>query len=112
MESIDLTKRESELRGDWIPMDGKLWPNGTCKRIEWLVEDRLEKICTDPSGWDLLLRDPRDGRLWERTYPQSELHGGGPPMLKVVTLAVAKSKYGVDAIEHTGYPRSPQSFAG
>lgn len=27
---------------------------------------------TDSSGWNTLGCDPRDGRLWERTYPQRE----------------------------------------
>lgn len=95
MESIDLTKRETELHGSWVEMDGKVISDGTCRRIEWLIANRLEKIGSDPSGWDILFRDPRDGRLWERIFPESHLHGGGPPTLKVVSLAEAQAKYGV-----------------
>lgn len=95
MESLDLLKEETELRGSWITRDGGIVADEICRRIDLLLANRLEKIRTDSSGWNLLLRDPLDGRYWERTYPQSEMHGGGPPMLKVVSLEQAQSKYGV-----------------
>lgn len=94
MESLDLRENERELRGSWVVVNGEVSADDVCSRIEWLLSHRLERIATDPSGWDLLFRDPRDGRLWERTYPQSHLHGGGPPMLKVLPHGIAQSKYG------------------
>jgi hypothetical protein len=42
--------------------------------------------------------DPDDGRYWERTYPQSEKHGGGPPQLKCLTFQEASKKYGVSVV--------------
>ena len=35
------------------------------------------------------------GRYWERTYPHSDWHGGGPPCLTNITFDAAKEKYKV-----------------
>ena len=47
-------------------------------RIQQLIRDELVKIARDLTGWRVLYRDPKDGRLWQLSYPQSEMHGGGP----------------------------------
>jgi hypothetical protein len=65
----------------------------TCQRIDQLTSSFLECHATDWTGWDSLYRDPRDGRLWERTYPESAIHGGGPPALTVVPFEYAVGKY-------------------
>jgi hypothetical protein len=41
-----------------------------------------------------LYRDPVTGRLWELTWPQSDLHGGGPPRLRLVQADEVRPKYG------------------
>lgn len=64
-----------------------------CRRIHALVAGPLEYLGADATGWDALYRDPSDGRLWERTYPQSERHGGGPPRLTVIHPETARSRY-------------------
>ena len=65
-------------------------------RIYWLVEHCLEKVATSSEGWDMLLRDPTDKRYWERTYPLSYMHGGGPPALHVIASQAAREKYKLD----------------
>jgi hypothetical protein len=104
MGSLDLDQDEREIRGAWLAKDGKVVPDAACERIEWLTGKRLEKIATDSSGWDVLYRDPRDGRLWEKKYPHSDCHGGGPPMLVAISEATAESKYGVQIPESSGCP--------
>ena len=42
---------------------------------------RFERTGTDVSGWITDYRDPRSGATWQLTYPQGEMHGGGPPLL-------------------------------
>lgn len=89
---------EVELTGAWT-FDGRLMHRDrVCERIEVLTSQVLEQVAVSkPYGaWETLFRDPSDGRLWERTYPQGELQGGGPPRLAVITPEEASRKYGVD----------------
>jgi hypothetical protein len=102
VESLDLGQGETELRGAWLAKDGKVVPDEACERIEWLTGKRLERVGTDSSGWEVLYRDPRDGRLWEKTYPHSGCHGGGPPMLVAISEETAEAKYGAQILESIG----------
>jgi len=74
-------------------VDGHILGDKACQRIKILTENYLEKIGTDSTGWETLFRDSEDGRLWKLTYPQSELHGGGPPAIHFVTFAQAKIEF-------------------
>ncbi|NCC98721.1 MAG: hypothetical protein EOL95_03325 [Bacteroidia bacterium] len=47
------------------------------------------------NGWEILYKDNSDNRLWELIYPNSEMHGGGAPMLRTIDKESAISKYGV-----------------
>jgi hypothetical protein len=68
--------------------------DSTARRIEFLIKDLLHQLANDASGWDVLYRDPNDGRLWELTYPKSGWQGGGPPRLTCITADAAREKYG------------------
>jgi hypothetical protein len=68
-------------------------PDEVEARIRWLVANRLEPLARSADGWDWLFRDPRDGRLWEQTYPKGSLHGPGARRLAVVDPDVASRKY-------------------
>jgi hypothetical protein len=50
----------------------------TCRRIERLIKKHLVELGRDRFGWEVLYRDPNDGRFWELTYPHGEMHSGGP----------------------------------
>jgi hypothetical protein len=63
-------------------------------RIQQLIRDELVKIAKDSSGWRVLYRDPKDSRLWELSYPQSELHGGGPSKLTCISSQLAETVFG------------------
>ncbi len=95
----ELAPDEGDLRGDWlVQKDRSVLPDATEQRIEWLTKQTLQLLAKDPSGWETLYRDPRDGRLWELKYPQSEMHGGGPRRLLVVPRDEAAAKYPYAAI--------------
>jgi Immunity protein 27 len=95
----ELAPEEVDLRGDWlVKKDRSVVGDATEQRIEWLTVQKLERIANDLSGWDTLYRDPRDGRMWELTYPRSEMHGGGPRRLHVLSRDEAAAKYSHAAI--------------
>ncbi len=90
----ELAPEEGDLRGDWlVQSDQSVVADATEQRIEWLIKWRLQRIADDSSGWETLYRDPRDGRLWELTHPQAQMHGGGPRRLHVVSRDEAAAKY-------------------
>ena len=86
---------ETEIRGSWTQSGKDVVADDACRRIDQLVSSYLEMVGHDASGWDTLYRDPADGRYWELVYPQSDLHGGGPPVLRKMSPEDAHSKYGV-----------------
>lgn len=90
---MDLTPEETVLEGTWRWDGVTVVPSPECARIEALVTSALRLVAKSPDGWDCLFRDPGDERYWELTYPESHLHGGGPPRLAVLTPAVAAEKY-------------------
>ena|ERR1700760_563278 len=95
---MDLKPHETDLVGGWI-FDGKhVSADPVQSRIYYLITHSLEQVAVSPEsgGWETLYRDPSDGRFWERTYPQSELHGGGPMRLINISAADAVKKYHID----------------
>jgi len=93
MAMKDLQPDEMVLTGAWILDGSTVVGDEVSRRIEWLVDSRLDQLAT--TGWETLYRDPRDGRLWERTYPKSEMHGGGPPELRALSPEDASPRYRV-----------------
>ena len=85
---------ESALIGQWLAHGTLVVADETCHRIDALVASHLIVLATSADGWSALYRDPADGRLWERTYPHSDWHGGGPPSLQCISLAQARATYG------------------
>lgn len=64
------------------------------RRILFLTEKYLKQIFDD--GWEKLYQDSDDLRYWELTYPRSEWHGGGPPLLRYLTDEEAIARYKID----------------
>ena len=67
-----LSPCEKELVGSGIA------PDEVDARIQRLVNDYQQRLGSANGGWDVLFRDPQDGRFWEMTFLHSEMHGGGP----------------------------------
>jgi hypothetical protein len=91
---LTLGPDETLLTGSWIEVDGGVRGDATCLRIHELVKSRLVAVARSSSGWKTLYRDSIDGRLWELIYPFSEMHGGGPPRLRVISRETALASYG------------------
>jgi len=90
---MKLTQKEYLLKGRWIINGKSLEADSVCVRIEWLTSNYLVEVAADESGWNKLYQDPQDKRYWELSYPESEMHGGGPPQLLNISLKQAKSKF-------------------
>ena len=84
-----ISPEEIVIRGSIVESGKLLTDNDACLRINWLMSDVLENLGVrkDSGGWERLYRDPADGRYWLVTYPHGEMHGGGPPDLRNVTLS-------------------------
>ena len=92
-----LQQNEIELIGNWELCDGNVVADKVTERINWLVNDVLQKICDSPTegAWESLFQDPTDGRYWEQVFPNSSMHGGGPPTLQYISELEAKKKYDI-----------------
>jgi hypothetical protein len=93
-ELADLQPDERILDGAWIDGPGSRHDE-VDQRIFWLVSRRLTLLGVAEGGWRQLYRDPRDGRLWELTFPRGSLHGGGPRRLQCVAALGAAERYGL-----------------
>jgi hypothetical protein len=91
-----LRTEENDLTGAWLVEGDQVIADEVCQRIGILVEGCLQLIGSADGGWSRLYIDPADGRYWDLTYPQNEMHGGGPPLLAHISADAAKIKYGVD----------------
>jgi hypothetical protein len=86
---------ETEIIGKWIEVDGRVIGDEACERVESITHGYLERLgySEESGGWESLFRDPVNGQYWERTYPQSYMHGGGPPALIRLSKEEAEQKY-------------------
>lgn len=95
---MELSANENELVGQWIFENGKVINDPVADRIGWLIKNKLKKIGVASGGWEALFIDPGSGRLWERSFPNSGLHGGGPPSLTSITKEDAVKKYDIKSL--------------
>jgi hypothetical protein len=93
MKARRIASHEQKICGKWVVKQGRVQADENCHRIEVLRTDHLRPLGRDASGWDQLYLDPDDNRYWALTYPESELHGGGPPCLVCLSEEEARDKY-------------------
>lgn len=90
---MKIDKDEVKIEGKWVFDGTQMHKDDQSERIDYLTSYYLHKLTTDESGWDILYQDPEDNRYWELTFPQSEMHGGGPPSLTMISETEACKKY-------------------
>ena len=88
-----LLPQETRLVGKFRLIDDWVVADEVSARIDRLIETHLQQVKVHESGWEVLFRDPNDGRYWELTYPQGESQGGGPPSLTCLSPEIANAKY-------------------
>jgi len=60
------------------------------EKVRNFISIHCVKIATDETGWDTLYQNKENNEYWIRTYPNSEVQGGGHPELKLVSDELAK----------------------
>lgn len=91
---MKIEPHETFFSGESPFVDGRFVETESARRLRDLLANHLIRIAASADGWDVLYRDPDDGRLWERTCPHSEMHGGGPSELRCLSRSDAVAKYG------------------
>ncbi len=90
-----LDHAETDLVGSWIKAKDGFIADPIEQRIAWLTKHYLRELATSPNGWDVLYRDPNDGRYWELTYPKSVVQRAGPMRLTSIAQENARRKFGL-----------------
>jgi hypothetical protein len=83
---MKLESHEAYIVGKWIIVNNRVVADDNCKRIEYLTRNYLKKVKSSSDGWLATYQDPATLLYWELSYPHSELHGGGPPVLSRIGL--------------------------
>lgn len=81
------------LRGRWIVVDGTVVGDDTCALVREMVAQKLKRLAERDGGWRVLFWDPYEDVYWELTYPESDLHGGGPPELSELSAEQVAAAY-------------------
>ena len=69
------------------------------EHVNYSPKQRIAVRCYHKGGWTMSLKSNEFElvgawtRLCERTYPQGEMQGGGPPRLRVLSEEEARQKY-------------------
>jgi hypothetical protein len=77
----------NDLRDLWYSEDGKMLAGADALAINEMLATKLEEVRTDVTNWIVIFRHRDTNQLWELSYPQSELHGGGPRRLRLIDSA-------------------------
>lgn len=84
-----------ELNDTWEFQNGQMRAVGEAGAIDSLLKDKFVEV--RKGNWAVLYRHKETGEFWDLTYPQGEMHGGGPRRLRVVSNPDNWIPYPVDA---------------
>jgi len=83
----------NELTGNWIVDESGRVVGDKAEQEILEALGRFTRLSEREGGWTTLYLDPSDGSYWERTFVQSELHGGGPSKLTRIPAAQVAERY-------------------
>ncbi|WP_089381940.1 Imm27 family immunity protein [Lutibacter agarilyticus] len=66
--------------GKWIFRDNKMIADSNCGIIELMIKNEFVKLESSEDGWTTRYKR-NDSEIWELSYPENHLQGGGPPKL-------------------------------
>ncbi len=76
-----------DLTDRWVMSGSKVHAEGDAAEIDALLSTELVRLSGTDGDWRTLYRHRTTGKLWELSYPQSEMHGGGPRRLRRLSLS-------------------------
>ncbi len=79
------------IEGKWFFGGKQVVADESCKQIDSMITASTFVASRD-GGWARLYR-AADGQFWELTYPQGEMHGGGPPRLESFSSDEVRANY-------------------
>jgi hypothetical protein len=53
----------------------------------------LVQVVVDDVNWKVLHRNSTTGEYWRESFPQSEMHGGGPPVFEKISEEEARREF-------------------
>jgi len=62
-------------------------------KVREFLEANCIEVATDESGWETLYQDKSSKEFWVRTFPDSHLHGGGLPLLTLISEPEAQKRF-------------------
>lgn len=77
----------TDLMDQWIMREARVSNEGDAAAIDNLLSRELVEVAATDGGWRRLYRHRMTGSLWELSYPQSHMHGGGPRRLCKLSLS-------------------------
>ena len=92
--NFKVTYMSKIIKGNWVKIDGKIMGDSNCEIIDNMIENDLEKVGDREEGWITLFKEKLTNKFWERIYPDSHMHGGGPPQLELLSKNEVMDKYG------------------
>lgn len=57
------------------------------------ARENLVQVLVDDVNWKILHRNPSNGDYWKEFFPQSEMHGGGPPVFLKISDEEVKREF-------------------
>jgi hypothetical protein len=75
-----------DFKDVWVLRDGRTVAEGDAATIDTLLGD-LDRVAHKDGGWTSLHQHRKTGEFWELSYPQSQMHGGGPRRLRQMNIA-------------------------
>ena len=63
------------------------------RQIWDMVRNRLNRLGERDGGWAMLYHDSSADIYWELSFPQSEMHGGGPARLAPIRSDEIPARY-------------------
>ncbi|WP_390634540.1 Imm27 family immunity protein [Oryzibacter oryziterrae] len=76
----------SDLSDLWGLREARMVNEGDGAAIDALLANELVKLAMTDGGWRTLCQHRLTGRLWELSYPNGEVHGGGPRRLRELSI--------------------------